>query len=87
MRALNVAGFNVSIPNKIEVIKYVDELDDSAKYTGAVNTVVNKGGKLIGYNTDGKGYVKNLNAHGVDLKGKKVTLVGSGGAATSITIV
>ncbi|MBO1511474.1 quinate/shikimate dehydrogenase [Metabacillus bambusae] len=86
MRALNVAGFNVSMPNKIEVIKYLDELDDSAKYTGAVNTVVNKNGKLIGYNTDGKGFVKNLKAHGVDLIGKKVTLVGSGGAATPITI-
>ena len=61
-------------------------IDDSAKYTGAVNTVVNKDGKLIGYNTDGKGYVKNLIAHGVDLKGKKVTLVGSGGAATPIAI-
>jgi shikimate dehydrogenase len=86
MRALNVAGFNVSMPNKIEVIQYLDALDDSAKYTGAVNTVLNKDGKLIGYNTDGKGYVKNLKAHGLDLKGKKVTLVGSGGAATPIAI-
>ncbi|PLS04873.1 shikimate dehydrogenase [Neobacillus cucumis] len=86
MRALHVAGFNVSMPNKMEVIKYLDELDDSAKYTGAVNTVVNKDGKLIGYNTDGKGYVKNLEVHGVDLNGKKVTLVGSGGAATPISI-
>lgn len=86
MRALNVAGFNVSMPNKMEVIKYLDELDDSAKYTGAVNTVVNKDGKLIGYNSDGKGYVKNLEVHGVDLNDKKVTLVGSGGAATPIAI-
>lgn len=86
MRSLNVAGFNVSMPNKIEVIQYLDELDDSAKYTGAVNAVVNIDGKLIGYNTDGKGFVKNLKAHGIDLEGKKVTLVGSGGAATPITI-
>jgi shikimate dehydrogenase len=86
MKALNVAGFNVSMPNKINIIQYLDELDDSAKYTGAVNTVLNKDGHLIGYNTDGKGYVKNLQSHGVDVKGKKVTLVGSGGAATPITI-
>lgn len=86
MRALDVAGFNVSMPNKMEVLKYLDELDDSAKYTGAVNTVVNKDGMLIGYNTDGQGYVQNLLEHGVELKGKKVTLVGSGGAATPIAI-
>ena len=85
-RAAGVAGFNVSMPNKMEVIKYLDELDESAKYIGAVNTVVNRDGKLVGYNTDGKGYVNNLIEHGVDLQGKKVTLVGSGGAATPIAI-
>lgn len=86
MRAIDAAGFNVSMPNKMAVIPYLDELDDSAKYTGAVNTVVNQDGKLIGYNTDGKGYIRNLRAHGIDLTGKKVTLVGSGGAATPIAI-
>lgn len=85
-KAAGVAGFNVSMPNKMEVIKYLDELDDSAKYSGAVNTVVNRNGTLVGYNTDGLGYVKNLEDHGVDLKGKKVTLVGSGGVATPIAI-
>lgn len=74
------------MPNKIEVIKYLDELDDSAKYSGAVNTVVNREGKLVGYNTDGLGYVRNLIEHGVELVGQKVTLVGSGGAATPIAI-
>lgn len=86
MKALDVAGFNVSMPNKIKIIPYLDELDDSAKFSGAVNTVVNKNGKLIGHNTDGQGYVQNLLSHGVDIKGKKVTLVGSGGAATPIAI-
>ncbi|MBM7651191.1 quinate/shikimate dehydrogenase [Neobacillus cucumis] len=86
MRALDVAGFNVSMPNKMEVIKYLDELDASAKFTGAVNTVVHTDGRLIGYNSDGKGYVKNLEVHGIDLYKKKVTLVGSGGAATPIAI-
>lgn len=86
MKALGVAGFNVSMPNKMEILPYLDELDDSAKYARASNTVVNRDGKLIGYNTDGLGYVKNLEQQGVDLKSKKVTLVGSGGVATPIAI-
>lgn len=85
-KAQGVAGFNVSMPNKMKVLEYLDELDDSAKFARASNTVVNRDGKLIGYNTDGLGYVKNLEEHGVELKGKKVTLVGSGGAATPIAI-
>ncbi|MBF0840835.1 MULTISPECIES: shikimate 5-dehydrogenase [Mammaliicoccus] len=86
MRAVDAAGFNVSMPNKMEIIQYLDELDDSAKYSGAVNTVVNDNGKLIGHNTDGQGYVENLLNHGVEIEGKKITLVGSGGAATPIAI-
>ena len=86
LKAAGVAGFNVSMPNKMKVLDYLDELDDSAKYTRASNTVVNRDGKLIGYNTDGLGYVKNLIEHGVNLKDQKVTLVGSGGAATPIAI-
>ncbi|MCM3771394.1 MULTISPECIES: shikimate dehydrogenase [Priestia] len=86
LKAAGVAGFNVSMPNKMRVLDYLDELDDSAKYTRASNTVVNRDGKLIGYNTDGLGYVKNLIEHGVNLKDQKVTLVGSGGAATPIAI-
>lgn len=83
---MGAAGFNVSMPNKMKVLDYLDELDDSAKYTRASNTVVNKDGKLVGYNTDGLGYVRNLIEHGVELAGQKVTLVGSGGAATPIAI-
>ncbi|MEH7366837.1 quinate/shikimate dehydrogenase, partial [Priestia megaterium] len=85
-KAAGVAGFNVSMPNKMKVLEYLDELDDSAKYTRASNTVVNQDGILIGYNTDGLGYVKNLIDHDVKLEGQKVTLVGSGGAATPIAI-
>ena len=86
LKAAGAAGFNVSMPNKMKVLEYLDELDDSAKYARASNTVVNRDGLLIGYNTDGQGYVKNLLEHGVTLEGKKVTLVGSGGAATPIAI-
>lgn len=85
-KAAGVAGFNVSMPNKMKVLDYLDEIDDSARYARASNTVINREGKLIGYNTDGLGYVKNLEEHGVELKGQKITLVGSGGAATPIAI-
>lgn len=86
MRALNVRGFNVSMPNKMNILPYLDELADSAKFTGTVNTVVNENGKLTGHSTDGMGYVRNLKEHGIDITGKKMTLVGSGGAATPIAI-
>jgi quinate/shikimate dehydrogenase len=86
MRALNVRGFNVSMPNKTKVWTFLDELADSAKFTGSVNTVVNENGRLIGHNTDGTGYTRNLKEHGIDIKDKKMTLIGSGGAATSIAI-
>ncbi|MGF6952330.1 shikimate 5-dehydrogenase [Neobacillus sp. B4I6] len=81
LKAAGVAGFNVSMPNKMKVLDYLDELDDSARFARASNTVVNRDGKLIGFNTDGLGYVRNLIEHGVELEGQKVTLVGSGGAA------
>ena len=82
MRALNVKGFNVSMPNKMKILPYLDELADSAKFSGAVNTVVNVDGKFVGHSTDGMGYTRNLKEHGIDIKGKKMTLIGSGGAAT-----
>ena len=86
MRALKVRGFNVSMPNKTKILPYLDELADSAKFTGTVNTVVNENGRLIGHSTDGIGYTRNLKEHGIDIRGKKMTLIGSGGAATSIAI-
>lgn len=86
MRALNVKGFNVSMPNKMKILPYLDELADSAKFSGAVNTVVNVDGKFVGHSTDGMGYTRNLKEHGIDIKGKKMTLIGSGGAATPIAI-
>lgn len=86
MRALNIRGFNVSMPNKTKILPFLDELDDSAKLTRAVNTVVNENGRFIGHNTDGRGYTRNLKEHGFDIRGKKMTLIGSGGAATSIAI-
>lgn len=85
IRALQFRGVNVTIPHKVEVMKYLDEIDEAAEAIGAVNTIVNDGGRLIGYNTDGIGYVRSLKEEtGVDLKGKRILLLGAGGAARGI---
>lgn len=85
-RALNIRGFNISMPNKTKILPLLDELHESAKYARAVNTVVNENGKLVGYNTDGKGFIKGLQEFGVEIIGKKMVLLGSGGAGTAIAI-
>lgn len=86
IKTFNVRGSNVTMPCKSEVVKYMDELSPAARIIGAVNTIVNDGGKLTGHITDGQGFVKNLNEHGVDVKGKKLTIMGAGGAATAIQV-
>lgn len=86
MRALNVRGFNVSMPNKTKILPLLDELSEATQFTGAVNTVVNENGKLIGHITDGTGYMRALKEGGFDIVGKKMTLLGAGGAATAIAI-
>ena len=74
------------MPCKTEVVQYMDELSEAAKIIGAVNTIVNEDGKLIGHITDGEGFVENLRDHGVDIAGKKITVAGGGGAATAIQV-
>ncbi|WP_017755861.1 shikimate dehydrogenase [Calidifontibacillus oryziterrae] len=87
IRVLGISGFNITIPHKVNVIQYLDEVDEEAKQIGAVNTVVNKNGKLIGYNTDGKGFVVSLmQLAGDSVLHKKMLLVGAGGAARGIYI-
>lgn len=86
LRALKLRGSNISMPNKTIVHKYLDEISPAAKLCGAVNTVVNKDGYLVGHITDGIGYMKSLKDNGIDPIGKKITVVGSGGAATAIQI-
>lgn len=85
-RILNIKGFNVTMPCKREAAGLVDELSPAAKLIGASNTVVNQNGRFIGHNTDGVGFVRNLKAHDVDIKGKKITLMGGGGAGTAILV-
>lgn len=84
MRALDFAGANVTIPHKREVMKLLDEIDPLARDIGAVNTIVNDGGKLVGYNTDGEGMLKALESEGIRPKGAKAVLLGAGGAAHAI---
>ncbi|WP_216828996.1 shikimate dehydrogenase [Alkalihalobacterium elongatum] len=88
IRALDITGFNVTIPHKVEVMKYLDEVDEEAKLIGAVNTVVNKDGRLIGYNTDGEGYLQSLQKiTGEQLQHMKVLIIGAGGAARAVFTV
>lgn len=86
MKTFKMRGCNVTMPCKTEALKYMDELSPAARIIGAVNTIVNEDGKLIGYITDGEGFVANLKDHGTDVKGKKITVAGGGGAATAIQV-
>jgi shikimate dehydrogenase len=85
IRALGLRGVNVTIPHKVAIMPMLDEIDPLAKRIGAVNTVVNDNGRLIGYNTDGTGYVRSLiEETGLDLRERVVTLLGAGGAARAV---
>jgi shikimate dehydrogenase len=85
VRALGFRGLNVTIPHKVQVMAYLDEVDEGARSVGAVNTIVNEGGRLIGYNTDGIGYVRSLQEEAEPyISGKKILVLGAGGAARGI---
>lgn len=84
-RAMNWAGFNLSIPHKVNVIPFLDGLGESAAVMGAVNCAVLRGGKLIGENTDGKGFLQSLREL-IDPAGKSVVMFGAGGAARAIGV-
>ncbi len=79
-----VNGFNVTIPHKVTIIEYIDELDASAVKVGAVNTVSNSNGRLKGYNTDYHGFIQPIKSKGINLRGKSVLLLGAGGAARAV---
>jgi shikimate dehydrogenase len=83
-RSLQVHGLNVTMPHKTAIMKHLDEIDPTAKSIGAINTVLNAEGKLIGYITDGVGAIKALKENSVSLEGKKLLLLGAGGAAKAI---
>jgi len=85
-RALRVRGCNVSMPNKTVVHKYLDKISPASELTGSINTIVNDNGVLTGYVTDGTGYMHSIKEEGINIIGKKITVIGSGGAATAICI-
>lgn len=86
LRSFNMRGANVTMPCKNAVIPYLDEITPAAAAIQAVNTIINDNGRLIGYNTDGCGYTQNLLRNGVPVAGKKIVLLGGGGAASAIAI-
>ncbi|NHC39412.1 shikimate dehydrogenase [Bacillus sp. MM2020_1] len=84
LKALGVGGFNITVPHKSNIIPFLDGIDELAANIGAVNTVVNENGQLIGYNTDGPGFLKGLNAFLPKIADQKVLIIGAGGAARAI---
>lgn len=87
LRLMKVGGFNITMPCKTAVCEYLDELTPAVKLIGACNTVTSdESGKLTGHNTDGIGFVRNLEKHGVSVKGKSIVVLGAGGAATALSI-
>ncbi|KAF0182931.1 MAG: aroE [Nitrospirae bacterium] len=84
MRALGLLGANVTIPHKESVLALLDEVDSEAIFIGAVNTIVNREGRLCGYNTDGRGFMRSLADENIAAAGKQVLLLGAGGAARAV---
>jgi shikimate dehydrogenase len=87
IRSLNIKGVNITVPHKEAVIKYLDGLSKEAKLIGAVNTIENRNGRLIGHNTDGRGFIKSiLEDAKTKVKGKRVLLIGAGGAGKGVAV-
>lgn len=84
IRALNLKGVNVTIPHKERVIPFLDSVDEEASFIGAVNTILNDNGVLRGFNTDGRGFMESLKDAGIDIKDKRVMIIGAGGASRAI---
>ncbi len=87
MRGLNIRGLNVTIPHKVAVIPFLDELDPLAEKIGAVNTIANDDGVLTGYNTDASGFLQALLERGIEPKGKEIAILGAGGASRAIAFI
>lgn len=89
VRALGMAGVNVTVPHKEGVMPFLDRVDEEASFIGAVNTIVNQSnkgrGNLVGYNTDGRGFMQSLVEANIDVQGKNVLIVGTGGASRAVS--
>lgn len=86
LKAVGICGFNLTMPLKVHILPYLDELTPAARLAGAVNTVIARDGRLIGHTTDGVGYMRSVSDAGYDIIGQKMTLLGAGGAATAICV-
>ncbi len=86
VRALDIKGINVTAPHKVEVMQYLDEVTDTARELGSVNTVVNRGGKLYGYNTDADGFCMMLEKNDIPIKGSNILIIGAGGVTRPTVI-
>lgn len=86
LKTIGCRNFNLTMPLKTAIIPYLDEIDQAAELANAVNTVVNENGKLKGYTTDGIGFLQSMTDCGIDYKNKTITILGAGGAATSIIV-
>jgi shikimate dehydrogenase len=86
LRAINIAGFNVTMPHKVRFLEYVDQCDKTVELVGAANTINNEDGKFYAYNTDVSGFIKPLRKRGIDFSGFEVTILGAGGAARAVAV-
>ena len=86
LKALHMKGTHITIPHKVAVIPYLDRLTDTAAMIGAVNTVYEDHGEMVGENTDGKGFIKSLKDAQIEISGKKAVVLGAGGAARAIAV-
>ena len=86
LKKINVLGFNLTMPNKNKIVDLVDEITPAVDLGGAANTVVNRDGRFVAYTTDGIGFMEACKAAGYDILGRKMTLLGAGGAARAILI-
>lgn len=85
IKPLDIAGVNITVPHKEKVIPFLDEITEEASLIGSVNTIENKNGRLIGHNTDSRGYIRSLREDaGFDPKGKKALIIGAGGGARGV---
>ena len=86
LRAINIGGFNVTMPHKVRVLEYVDQYDKTVELVGAANTINNEDGKFYAYNTDVLGFIKPLHQREIDFSGFEVTILGAGGAARAVAV-
>ncbi|MEW5947525.1 MAG: shikimate dehydrogenase, partial [bacterium] len=84
IRGLGIRGVNVTAPHKVSVVEHLDRLEPAAERLGAVNTIHSEDGVLVGYNTDGRGFIESLRREKVEVAGRHVVVIGAGGAARAV---